>query len=103
MNFRKKGGGHAIPNEFRCTFLGLPKKVQHCFLGGSEAVWKFSENSSNLLQVIVPYERCFLKNYINFLALPKVRLIHEPINIIIAEWAIIMISINFFNSRPSLL
>ena len=31
MNFRKKGGGHAIPNEFRCKFLGLPKKAQHCF------------------------------------------------------------------------
>ena len=59
MNFRKKGGGHANPNEFRCKFLGVPKKAQHCFpkiwWGGSEAVWKFSENSLNLVGVIVPY------------------------------------------------
>ena len=59
MNFRKKGGGHANPNEFRCKFLGLPKKAQHCFPkiwwgGGSEAVWKFSENSLILVGVIVP-------------------------------------------------
>ena len=60
MNFRKKGGGgHANPNEFRCKFLDLPKKAQHCFPkigwgGGSEAVWKFSENSVNLVGVIVP-------------------------------------------------
>ena len=59
--FSEKGGGHANPNEFRCKFLGLPKKAQHCFPkiwcggeGGSEAVWKFSENSSNLVQVDVP-------------------------------------------------
>ena len=42
MNFRKKGGrndefsekgggGHAIPNELRCKFSGLPKKAQHSF------------------------------------------------------------------------
>ena len=31
MNFRKKGGGHANPNEFRCKFSGLPKKAQHSF------------------------------------------------------------------------
>ena len=31
MNFRKKGGGHANPNEFRCKFLGLPKQAQHSF------------------------------------------------------------------------
>ena len=30
----KKGGGHANPNEFRCKFLGLPKKAQHCFPRG---------------------------------------------------------------------
>ena len=60
MNFRKKGEGHANPNEFHCKFSGLPKKAQHFFPkiglrgGGSEAVWKFSENSSNLVQVNVP-------------------------------------------------
>ena len=27
----EKGGGHANPNEFRCKFLGLPKKAQHSF------------------------------------------------------------------------
>ena len=54
----EKGGGHANPNEFRCKFSGLPKKVQHFFPkigGGAEAVWKFSENSSNLVQVVIPY------------------------------------------------
>ena len=63
MNFRKKGGGHANPNEFRCKFLGLPKKAQHCFpkIGGSEAVWKFSENSSNLVQIVTP--KLLLKNF----------------------------------------
>ena len=58
MNFRKKGGGHANPNEFRCKFLGLPKKAQHSFpkigWGGSEAVWKFYKNSSNLDQLVTP-------------------------------------------------
>ena len=29
--FSEKGGGHANPNEFRCKFLGVPKKAQHCF------------------------------------------------------------------------
>ena len=60
MNFRKKGGGHANPNEFRCKFSGLPKKAQHSFpkrgrRGGSEAVWKFSENSSKMENTVVPY------------------------------------------------
>ena len=59
MNFRKKGGGHANPNEFRCKFSGLPKKAQHSFPkrgrgGGSEAIWKFSENSSKMGHAIVP-------------------------------------------------
>ena len=58
MNLRKKGGCHANRNEFRCKFSGLPKKAQHSFpkigWGGSEAVWKFSENSSNLVQVVTP-------------------------------------------------
>ena len=57
MNFRKKGGGHANPNEFRCKFSGLRKKAQHSFPkigGGSEAVWKFSENSLNLVGVVFP-------------------------------------------------
>ena len=64
MNFRKKGGGHANPNEFRCKFLGVPKKAQHCFPkiwrgGGSEAVWKFSENSLNLVQIVIPFQLIF--------------------------------------------
>ena len=56
----ERGGGHANPNEFRCKFLGLPKKAQHSFpkrgrgRGGSEAVWKFSENSLNLVQIVIP-------------------------------------------------
>ena len=51
-------GGHANPNEFCCKFSGLPKKNAAFFSenrGGSEAVWKFSENSSNLFQAITPY------------------------------------------------
>ena len=44
MSFRKKG---------------IPKKAQHSFpkigVGASEAVWKFSENSANLVQVMLPY------------------------------------------------
>ena len=59
----KGGGGHANPNEFRCKFLGVPKKAQHCFpkiwWGGSEAVWKFSENSLILVGVIVPKHHIF--------------------------------------------
>ena len=52
----EKGGGHANPNEFRCKFSGLPKKAQHFFPkigwgGGSEAVWKFSEKSSKMVQI----------------------------------------------------
>ena len=55
MNFWKKRGGHANPNEFCCKLSGLPKKYNIVFQkGGSEAVWKFSENSSNLVQLIVP-------------------------------------------------
>ena len=60
--FGGKGGGHANPNEFRCKFSGLRKKAQHSFPkigwggggGGSEAVWKFSENSVNLVGVVFP-------------------------------------------------
>ena len=39
------------------------KKAQHSFPkwgGGSEAVWKFSENSSNLVQVVTPYQRTYM-------------------------------------------
>ena len=62
-------GGHFRSEKFRCAFsvkkqggvAALRKislqKAQHFFPkigGGSEAVWKFSENSSNLVQVNVP-------------------------------------------------
>ena len=56
MNFRKKGGGHANPNEFRCKFLGLPKKAQHCFPKRGGGGQKFSENSSIFVNLGVPNE-----------------------------------------------
>ena len=54
------GGGHANPNEFRCKFSGLTKEAQHFFSenrvggGGAEGGWEFSENSSNLVQIVFP-------------------------------------------------
>ena len=71
MNFRKTsewGGGSFPIRKIMLRFFGKGKalrapisrtKAQHFFpkigWGGSEAVWKFSENSSNLVQVMLPY------------------------------------------------
>ena len=57
--FGKRGGGPLF-EKFCCRFQYLPKKSATQFsenrVGwGSEAVWKFSENSSNLVQVYAPY------------------------------------------------
>ena len=51
MNFRGKmwgGGGHSDPKNFVADFSTSEKK------GGSEAVWKFSENSSKFESTGVP-------------------------------------------------
>ena len=69
MNFRKKGGrndefsekggGHSNPKNFVADFSTPEKKRNIVFrnegrVGGSEAVWKFSENSSKMVHTIVP-------------------------------------------------
>ena len=65
MNFWKtsEGGGGFPIRKISCVFSVAPRKIslqkaQHSFPkiggGGSEAVWKFYENSSNLVQVDVP-------------------------------------------------
>ena len=60
MNFRKKGG-YSNPKNFVADFSTSQKKRNIVFRnvgggreGGSEAVWKFSENSLNLVQIEAP-------------------------------------------------
>ena len=63
MNFRKKGGGGVPPirMNFVANFWASRKKRNKVSKnrggrgGGSEAVWKFSENSSVLVRTGVPY------------------------------------------------
>ena len=58
--FGKGGGVHSNPKNFVADFSTSRKKAQHSFpkigwWGGVQgAIWKFSENSSNLVQVIFP-------------------------------------------------
>ena len=72
MNFRKTsegGRGGSFPiQKISLRFFGKGKRYGHRFpgksatlfsenrVGGSEAVWKFSENSSNMVEIVVPYQ-----------------------------------------------
>ena len=72
-NFRKGGGAISDPKTM-LRFFGIGKalwapisrtKAQHFFPkiglgGGSEAVWKFSENSSNMVEIVVPKSAALL-------------------------------------------
>ena len=62
--FSEKGGGVTpIQMNFVANFWASRKKRNIVFRkyggggegGGSEAVWKFSENSLNLVQIVFPY------------------------------------------------
>ena len=61
MNFQKKGGGHSNQKHFVADFSTPEKKRNIVFRneggggGGSEAVWKFSENSSKMVHTITPF------------------------------------------------
>ena len=52
MNFRERGGHFNPVSLLQKTQLSFPKRGKGG--GGSEAVWKFSENSSKMVQVITP-------------------------------------------------
>ena len=59
--FSEKGGGSRQSEWISLQIFGPPEKSATLFSenrvgwGGSEAVWKFSENSLNLVQVVIPY------------------------------------------------
>ena len=51
----KEKGGLLHPEKFRCKKHNIVfPKIGWGGGGGSEAVWKFSENSSNLLDQVIP-------------------------------------------------
>ena len=56
--FSEKGGGVTPIQKISLQILVPPEKTQHCFpkrgRGGSEAVWKISENLSKIEHGSVP-------------------------------------------------